>query len=382
VLMGRNLGVRERQGQEELRRAHGGKQSSHPAGHREQNAFDQRLRDDLLPGGANRETHGRLRPTRDRTREQQVRHIRAGDERHEPTHGQQHLQTAAVLFFHHTDAGAGGNNSDRLLGQHADHIGHPVGRVSGLVLHPLAQDAGEARRHALGRGARPQSPNHAQPRRDRLTQQRAAAVDQRLLLQRNPQVGWIASKCFAEKSRRRDPDHRERMALYHERRADNRRVAAVRTLPDVMAEHNDRRRRRLTGPENVAYRIDTTDPNVPKVVVTSGVDVMNPALSRLPCEPPVSIRPTACPIALKLAVRLSTPRCIVKPLHGVLSDAHVTLRLPTFGRPLESSRPRSRSNSFQGGWPRNRNRRVGSMSRRFSTHRGSRKRSWRIDEAR
>jgi len=34
----------------------------------------------------------------------------------------------------------------------------------------------------------------------------------------------------------------------------------------------------FTGPDNVAYRIDTTDPNVPKFVVTNGVDVNNPAL--------------------------------------------------------------------------------------------------------
>src|SRR5262249_41268760 len=32
------------------------------------------------------------------------------------------------------------------------------------------------------------------------------------------------------------------------------------------------------GPDNVAYRIDTSDPNVPQFIVTNGVDVFNPSL--------------------------------------------------------------------------------------------------------
>src|SRR5262245_12632788 len=34
----------------------------------------------------------------------------------------------------------------------------------------------------------------------------------------------------------------------------------------------------FAGPDNVAYRIDTSDPNVPQFIVTNGVDVFNPSL--------------------------------------------------------------------------------------------------------
>ena len=51
-----------------------------------------------------------------------------------------------------------------------------------------------------------QPADHPQPGRHRLPQQRAAAGDERLLLQRNPQVRRIAAQRFAEEARRRDAD--------------------------------------------------------------------------------------------------------------------------------------------------------------------------------
>ena len=118
-----------------------------------------------------------------------------------------------------------------LLGQRLDDVGHPVRRVAGVVLHPLVEDAGEPRAHAVGRRARAQPADHAQPRRDRLAEDRRVAVDQRFLLQRNPQVGRIAAQRFAEESRRRDADDGERVPLDDERGADDRRIAAVGALP-------------------------------------------------------------------------------------------------------------------------------------------------------
>ena len=41
----------------------------------------------------------------------------------------------------------------------------------------------------------------------RLMQQTPVAIDQRFLLQRNPDIGRIAAQCLAEKSRRRHADH-------------------------------------------------------------------------------------------------------------------------------------------------------------------------------
>ena len=53
--------------------------------------------------------------------------------------------------------------------------------------------------------SRPITRSHAD---DRLAQQRRVAGDQRLLLQRNPQVGRIGAKRLAEEARRRDADRR------------------------------------------------------------------------------------------------------------------------------------------------------------------------------
>ena len=70
------------------------------------------------------------------------------------------------------------------------------------------------------------------------------AVDQRLLLQRNPQVRRIGPQRLAEESRRRDAGHGERVPFDDQRGADDRGIAAVGALPGVIAQHDDRRRRR------------------------------------------------------------------------------------------------------------------------------------------
>ena len=162
-----------------------------------------------------------------RAREQQVRDVGAGDQQHQPADAEENLQAAAVLLFHDADAGAGRHDRDDLLGQRLDDRRHPVRRVAGVVLHPLVEDAGQARTHAVGRRARAQPADHAQPRGDRLPQDRRVAVDQRLLLQRNPEIGRIAAQRFAEESRRRDADDGERVPFDDERGADDRRIAAV-----------------------------------------------------------------------------------------------------------------------------------------------------------
>ena len=50
--------------------------------------------------------------------QQQVRHVRAGDQQHQAANRQQDLKAAPVLFLHLGDAGAGGDHVDHLLGEH------------------------------------------------------------------------------------------------------------------------------------------------------------------------------------------------------------------------------------------------------------------------
>ena len=155
-----------------------------PAGDGQQNALDERLRHDLPARRADGEPQSGLPAPRDRAGEQQVRDVGAGDEEHQPAHAEENLQAAAVLLLHDADAGAGGHDGNDLLRQILDDVRHPVRRVSRVVLHPLMEDAGEPRTHAVCRRARAQAADHAQPRRDGLAEDRRVAVDQRLLLER------------------------------------------------------------------------------------------------------------------------------------------------------------------------------------------------------
>ena len=113
------------------------------------------------------------------------------------------------------------------------------------MLHPLPQDSGQARRHAGGGSARTQPADDAQPCADRLMQQCAVTVNQRLLLHRYPNIGWIAAQCVAKKSGRSHADDGEGMPLDNESRAHHRRIGSIICLPGLMADHGHRRGGRL-----------------------------------------------------------------------------------------------------------------------------------------
>ena len=174
---------------------------------REQHSLRKRFPHDPPARCPERQAHGRLRPAGDRPGQQKVRDIRARHDQDETADGEQDPQAGSVLIPHRqareTDARAGRNHPDRLVGELANDVRHPVGRVVGLVLDPAAQDPGQARSHARDRGIVAETTDREQPRRNRLPQQRAVAGDQRLLLQGDPQVRRVRANRFAEESRRR-----------------------------------------------------------------------------------------------------------------------------------------------------------------------------------
>ena len=234
----------EREREQQPRGAHRDDEARDAAADGEQDAFDERLRDDLRSRRADGHPYCRLRPSRDRAREQQVRDVRAGDQQHESAHGHQQLQAAGVLLFHHADAGAGRDDRDRLLRQQVVDVGQPVRRPARVTRDPLAQDVREPRRDAVGGGAGFEAADDAQPGGDRLAQQRVGAGDHRFVLNRDPEVGRIVAERIAEEARRRHAGDRERVAFDDERLADERLIAAVDRFPRVMADHDDGRRRR------------------------------------------------------------------------------------------------------------------------------------------
>ncbi len=109
---------------------------------------------------------------------------------------------------------------------------------------PLTKNFRQAGSHSFDRGIRSQTADHGQPRRHRLTQQRAAAGNHRLLLQRNPHLRRVGANRFAEESWFRDANHGEWVTLHDQCRSHNRFVRAVFRGPRLMAEHDDWRRRR------------------------------------------------------------------------------------------------------------------------------------------
>src|ERR1700688_1341000 len=120
-------------------------------------------------------------------------------------------------------------------------VWHPTGRITGVILHPLAQKGREARRHAGGRSTGTQSADHAQPRGNRLTQQRPLAINHGLLLKGYPDIRRITAQRFAEESGRRDSNHGEGLTLHNEGGTHYGSVATIDGLPGAMAEYGNGR---------------------------------------------------------------------------------------------------------------------------------------------
>ena len=88
-------GPGEGQRHQQPRRADRDGKPDDAAGDREENALDERLRNDLTTRGADRQSQRGLTATRHRTREQQVGDVGAGNEQHQPAHPEQNLQAPA-----------------------------------------------------------------------------------------------------------------------------------------------------------------------------------------------------------------------------------------------------------------------------------------------
>src|SRR5579883_738966 len=150
----------KRQGKQQPRRPHRHDQSHHAPANRQQHAFRQRLPDDLPPRCPERQPHRRLPASCHAPRQQQIRHVGARDQEHQPADRQQNLQTPPVLFLHHRHARSRRHHVQRLSRQHANHIRHPVRGIPRIVLHPLPQHSRESRRHPRRRRSPLQPPHH------------------------------------------------------------------------------------------------------------------------------------------------------------------------------------------------------------------------------
>src|SRR6202023_2693944 len=87
-----------------------------------------------------------------------------------------------------------------------------------------------------------QAADDPKPCGDGLMQERGLTVNDRFLLERNPDVGRIAAQSLAEESRRRYADDGEGMTLDRESGTEDRWIAGVSGLPRAMTENGNRRR--------------------------------------------------------------------------------------------------------------------------------------------
>src|SRR5258708_37505810 len=69
-------------------------------------------------------------------------------------------------------------------------------------------------------------------------------MKRRFLIERNPELRWIAGKPVSEEARRRDTRDGERQAIYHDGRAGHRWVGAVLLPPGAVAHDYYRSRAR------------------------------------------------------------------------------------------------------------------------------------------
>ena len=197
---GQECGAGKCERQQQSRGPDGDEQSGDGAADGEEDALDQRLRDDLAARGAHRKADRGLTAPRDTAGEQQVRDVRARDQQDQPAHAEQNLEAACgtAPSWSPTPAPAG-TTVMTCLGSRLDDPGQPVRGIRRVGLHPLAEDAGHPRAHPVRRRAGPQPADDAQPRGDRLAKDRRVAVDQRLLLQGNPEIGRIGVAAFRQR---------------------------------------------------------------------------------------------------------------------------------------------------------------------------------------
>ena len=157
-------GAREREREQQPRGADGDQQPGDAAGDREQDALDQRLRRRSArrdaPIASRTAVWLRRATPRASSRFATFAHAISSTSPQTPS---SICRLRAVLLLHHADTGTGRHDGDGLLWQHPDDVGHPVRGIARVVFDPLAQHAGQPRRHAVDRGPGLQPADHAQP---------------------------------------------------------------------------------------------------------------------------------------------------------------------------------------------------------------------------
>ena len=211
-----------------------------PPEDRKHDALSEGLANETLPRRSHGKTKGCLRAASRCARQQEICNIGAGNEQHERTHGKQDAQAVFVAVFHLCYAGASRNHVDVLFGQNALDL-RKILRIlrTKIIYEPLPRNCCEPRSQSIDLGARTQTANDPQPG-VRLLQECVLSREQRLLIEWQKDLRWIASQRLTVKIRRSYPHDSERISIEHESGSDDLRIRTILLLPDTMAQHGRR----------------------------------------------------------------------------------------------------------------------------------------------
>ena len=186
---------------------------------RQHAAFGDQLTQQPRPPRAERGPHRDLALARFRSRNQQIRHIRAGNQQHETDRRHQHRQRET---------------------ERSKHLDVEWADLDSAFLIRLRIRLLEATRNRVQLGLRLgdcdaglQPGQHLKSAIAALSQPLGGVAHD----ERNPDIGAVAE---ATETRRHDADDGERLRIEQNRAADDPRVAAELTLPEPVGEHGDR----------------------------------------------------------------------------------------------------------------------------------------------
>ena len=210
----------------------GQEQPHHAAGQRDDDALGEELPEQALPRGAERGAHRDLLRPRRGAGQQQVGHVGAGDEEHEPHRAEKDEQGGPDI--------AGG------LEAQAGDVETPVRRVLVGVI-PL-ELLGEGPHLALG--LRHRHPG-LHPRREVEILVGAAVVGHLIGPEHDRRPDLRVPVEEVAEPARHDPDHLEALAVERQTSADDLRIRPEDPLPGVVAEHRD-----VLAPHRVLARLE------------------------------------------------------------------------------------------------------------------------------
>ena len=227
-------------GQEQVGRPGGHEEGEAAAQEREGHALHQELADQAAAARAHGQPHRHLALARLGPGQQQVGHVRAGDEQHQADHAHEHEQRGLRLPAQLGGAARSGQEHQGLL---RELLLEPLGArgdLGQLLLQDLLVEDVDARLRLLEGEARLQAGHGGEPHDPPLAEHLAAPVGHQGLLhgEGHEEVDGVADLDAVEAGRGH-ADHGHRPAVDGHGLVDDRGVSPEPALPEAVAQHHE-----------------------------------------------------------------------------------------------------------------------------------------------